>query len=157
MHELLTAMPLDRLQGLYEALPEELSRALDAPIAKALNSRPQTVAKRPVAMRMKALAALLRRTRDDTLAGELLRAYLLGPRKELVVDFLDATGVSHKDGEIDEGEPDPEKVPEAMESVLADHDAGDVALYLEVATRQWPAHEAVAAALVQARAAEAAA
>lgn len=154
MHELLTAMPLERLQGLYEALPDELARALDAPIAKALNSRPQTVAKRPVVMRMKALSAWLRRTRDDTLAGELLRTYLLGPRKELVVDFLDATGVEHEDGEIEgDGAPDEARVPDALEALLADHDPGDVALYLEVATRQWPDSEAVTAARDKAKAA----
>ncbi|MCB9897193.1 MAG: hypothetical protein H6825_04235 [Planctomycetes bacterium] len=152
MHLLLTEMSLDRLTTLYEALPEELVRALDVPIGKALNSRPGSVARRPVPMRMKALRAFLKRTRDDTIAGELLRAYLLGPRKDLVVSFLDATGVAHEEGEIsDDSEPAADKVGPAVEALLAQFDREDVVLYLEIATRQWPENEAIAAELEKAQ------
>ena len=148
LHHLLTDMSLERLTNLYEALPQELVRALDVPIGKALNSRPASVARRPIEMRMKALRAFLKRTRDDTIAGELLRAYLLGPRKDLVVSFLDETGVAHEDGEIaDDSEPDVEKVEAAVAKLLQEQAVEDVALYLEIATRQWPENEAVAKAL----------
>ena len=53
--------------------------------------------------------------RDEALAGELLRAYLLGPRKDLVTAFLDATGVRHEDGQVgDDAQPDADKVPAAV-------------------------------------------
>lgn len=149
MYQLLTDMSLERLTRFYEALPEPVSRALDAPIAQALNSRPVSVARRPLSMRVKALRAFFVRKRDDGLAGELLRAYLLGPRKDLVVGFLEATGVAHEDGQIedDEARPDELKVPAAVAGLLEAHDPEDVALYLHVARLQWPESAAVAEAL----------
>lgn len=154
MNQLLTDMSLERLTVLYESLPDELVRALDGPIGKALNSRPSSVARRPVALRMRALRAFLKRTRDDAVAGEVLRAYLLGPRKALVTTFLDATGVPHDEGQIEgDEEPASEKVAATVAQLVEEHGRDDVILYLEVALRQWPEHEAIEKALQDLRAA----
>ena len=155
MYQLLTDLDLDRLGALYESLERPAQQILDGAIGKALNSRPQKVAKRPLEMRMKALRSWLLRTRDDELAGELLRAYLLGPRKELVTSFLDATGVPHEDGTVEEedAKPDEAKVAEAVKGLLKDHHEGDVRLYLEIAVRQWPESEGLKTALDELRAA----
>lgn len=139
VHHLITSMSAERLGEIYRELPDPVRQALDVPIATALNSRPMSVARRPEAMKLKALQAYFRRKRDDDVALDLLRAYLLGPRKELVTDFLDATGVPHEDGQIEGDEsPDAAKVPEALKSVRANYGDADVDLYLEIARRQWP-------------------
>jgi hypothetical protein len=145
--QLLTEMSPERLTELYESLDARAQRALDDPISKALNSRPQTVAKRPLGMRMKALRAHLMRTRDDDLAGELIRAYLLGARKELVTDFLGGVGIEHEDGTVEgDDAPDEAKVASTVETLLSKHAAADVQLYLEVAAMQWPESKSVVAA-----------
>lgn len=140
MYQLLTDQPLERLQVIYEALPDEVRAALDSPIAKALNSRPSSLVKRAVAYKVKGLRAFLVRQRDDALAQDIVRSYLLGPRKKLVTDFLDLTDVAHEDGQVEDEEAKPagDKVAAAIESLTADHDSADVALYLTVATAQWP-------------------
>lgn len=148
MLELVLDMSLERLQAIVEELPGPVRQALDGAAAQALNSRPQTIHKRPLPMRIKALRSTLTRKRDEDLAGDILRTYLLGPRKELVSAFLDATGVPHEDGQIeDDSEPAADKVPGAVEQLVKDHDRDDVVLYLEIAAFQWPENEAVRAAL----------
>ncbi len=154
MLQLIDSMSLERLTALYESLEERGQRALDGPIGKALNSRPQTVAKRPLPMRIKALRAFILRTRDEDLALELVRSYLLGPRKDLVTGFLDGVGVPHEDGSIEgDDEPAEDKVAETLEALGQEHDPGDVLLYLEVAAMQWPESEAVKKALEERKAA----
>jgi hypothetical protein len=146
---LLTEMEPERFEAVYDALADEVKAALDVPIAKMLNSRMATVRKRPLALRLKALRAYLARKREDDLAMDMLRGYLLGPRKDIVLGFLDGTGVKHEEGEVDEEaeDPDPKKVADTVKALRAEHDAADVKLYLAVAKLQWPDSEAVATAL----------
>lgn len=139
MHQLLTGMPLERFAALYESLDEGVARALDGAIARMLNCRAGSVARQPAAMRVKALRAWIARERDDSVAGDLLAAYFLGPRKDLVIAFLDATGVAHEEGRVDgDARPDPAKVPDAARALAASHAQEDVRLYLQVASLQWP-------------------
>jgi len=148
MHDLLIALPPERFANLYRSLDPPLARALDGAIAQVLHARVQSVAKQPEAIRVKALRNWIVRQKDDAVAGDLLRAYFLGPRKPLVVQFLDATGTEHEDGQVtDEGQPDPAKVDEAVKALLAAHDREDVRLYLQIAARQWADVPAVAKAL----------
>ena len=145
MLDLVLALPADRFANLYGALPPELSAALDGPIARMLNSRVPSVRRQPQALRARALRAWIVRQRDEDVAGDLLRAYFLGPRLPLVTSFLDATGVKHEKGQItdDESEPDAAKVPAAVEALLKEYDAEDVQLYLAVAAQQWPENAGV--------------
>ena len=144
MFRLLTELPAERFAAIYEALPDDMSRAFDPAIARVLNARMPKVRKTPVAMRAKALRAFLMRERDEDVAGDILRAYFLGPRLELVTDFLDGVGVKHEKGQVeDESEPDGGRVPAAIDAVLEDHDRGDLGLYLQIATVQWPEVEAL--------------
>jgi hypothetical protein len=150
MHDLLVALPPERFAALYRSLDPPLARALDGAIAQVLHARVQSVAKQPEALRVKALRTWIGRQKDDTVAGDLLRAYFLGPRKALVVAFLDATGTAHEDGQVgDDARPDPAKVPAAVEGLLAAHEREDVRLYLQVAARQWSDVPAVAEALAR--------
>ena len=149
MRELLTAMSPERLERLYTDLPDGARMALDAVIARVLNSRVETVRRRPLAMKIKALRAWFQRSKDDDLALDVLRGYFLGPRQQLVTDFLDATGVAHEEGQVqdDDAAPDEGKVPDAVKTLCDKHDPDDVRLYLEVATRQWHESQALKDAL----------
>jgi len=148
VHDLLIALPPERFATLYRSLDPPLARALDGAIAQVLHSRVQTVAKQPEAIRVKALRNWISRQKDDAVAGDLLRAYFLGPRKPLVIQFLDATGTEHEEGQVtEEGKPDADKVPDAVKALLADHDRDDVRLYLQIAARQWPEVPAIGEAL----------
>jgi hypothetical protein len=148
VYQLVASLPPERFAALYAALPPEARQALDAPVARVLNSRVPSVRRMPEALKVKALRAWLTREKDEALAGEMLRAYFLGPRKPLVLAFLEATGVKHEDGQVtDESEPDAARVPEAVQALLAAHERADVALYLRVAALQWPGNVAVRDAL----------
>jgi len=149
VYRLLTEMSVDRLAVVYEALPEEMTLALSGPIGQALNSRPQSVAKRPVGMKVRGLRAFLLKKKDETLSAEMLRAYFLGPRADLVKQFLDATGVAHEDGQVEheDSQPDPKKVATAVKALREKHDDEDVDLYLRVAAIQWPENEGLAKAV----------
>jgi hypothetical protein len=150
VYQLVADLSPERFTTLYRALPDEMRQALDAPVARVLNARPAFVRRQPEALKVKALRAFLARERDDTLSGEILRSYFLGPRKPLVVAFLDATGVKHEDGQVaDEAAPDTAKVPEAVKALLAAHERDDVALYLRIAAIQWPENEAIRKALAE--------
>lgn len=149
MRELLTGMSAERLERLYTDLPDGARMGLDVVIARVLNSRLETVRRRPMSMKIKALRAWFQRSKDDDLALDVMRGYFLGPRQALVTDFLDATGVAHDEGQVqdDDAAPDEGKVPDAVKTLCDKHDPEDVALYLEVATRQWPESKALKDAL----------
>jgi hypothetical protein len=139
VHQLLTAMSLERFEALYKSLDPDMARAFDGAIARMLNSRVGSVARLPDRTRVKALRAWIVRQRDEAVAGDLLAAYFLGPRKALVTSFLDATGVKHEDGRVDDdARPDPAKVPDAVAALNQAYDREDVHLYLQVAAGQWP-------------------
>ncbi len=148
MLQLVLDLPPESLAALYRALPDPMRQALDAPVARVLNARLPSVRRQPEALKLRALRAWLTRERDEALAGEMLRAYLLGPRKALVTAFLDSTGVRHEDGQVgDESTPDAAKVAGAVEALLRDHAREDVRLYLRVAALQWPGNAGVREAL----------
>lgn len=144
MYQLLAELPPERFTAFYDALPEEMRQALDAPVARVLNARLPSVRRQPAALKARALRAWLAKERDEALPGEMLRSYFLGPRKDLVVAFLDATGVKHKEGQIeDDSKPDAAKVADAIAAMRKAHDAHDVRLYLRIAAVQWPEDETI--------------
>ena len=58
-----------------------------------------------------------------------------------MTDFLDATGVQHEDGmieDVDGSPPDEAKIPDAVKELDAKHDAQDVSLYLAMCVEMWP-------------------
>ena len=62
-------------------------------------------------------------------------------KKELVTGFLDATGVPHQEGmieNIDAAKPDPEKIDAAVKDLDGKFGADDVTLYLALCAEQWP-------------------
>ena len=77
-------------------------------------------------------------------AAGLLRAWLLKKHMALLTDFLDALGLPHKNGVVDDlpGAMDETKLRSAVDAVLAKHPSEVVAVYLhafyEMNETRWP-------------------
>ncbi len=70
---------------------------------------------------------------SDVLAAHLLQAWLLGPQKPMLCDFLDSLGIKRdEDGTVEElpASPPREKLEEAVTQLVAKYPAEAVAVYL---------------------------
>lgn len=129
-----------RFLGIYEALSEQGFGPLDHEVAKAMKFRPHAIRKLPMPQRAKKARTILTGTRNAEMCYELLGSYLMKAHKELIIEFLDATGVDHEDGLI-EGEnivPDDAKLDAAIEALDAKHPADEVTMYLALSAQTWP-------------------
>lgn len=130
-----------RFLVLYAALVRDGFGPLDGEVAKVMKFRPQAVRKLPLEQRAKRARSLITRAQNSELAYELFGSYLLTKAKPLVTDFLDATGVPHQDGMIDDvatARPLPEKISAAITALDQKYDPADVTLYLAMCAEQWP-------------------
>lgn len=131
----------ERFLSIYESLAEHGFGPLDADVAKALKFRPQSIRKLPMAKRAQSARRLIEGPSNAELCYELFGTYLVREHKELVTEFLDATGVSHEDGmieDVDGSPPDESKIEGAVRQLDEKHDAEDVSLYLALCTEMWP-------------------
>ena len=147
--EELERMGEERFLAIYDALARDGFGPLDGELAKRLNFRPMAIRKLPMATRARRARAHILGGKNAEMAYELFGSYLVSKDKELLTDFLDATGVPHEDGmiaDVEEGTPDPEKVPAAVEALDAKYPPEDVTLYLALSAEHWPAIEAMQAA-----------
>ncbi|MCK6445475.1 MAG: hypothetical protein L6Q99_03710 [Planctomycetes bacterium] len=131
----------DRFLKIYESLAQQGFGPLDGEVAKQLKFRPQAIKKLPMAMRAKKARALLLAHKNVELAYEFLGTYLLKDHKELVTGFLDATGVAHENGMINDEPgnlPDAAKIADAVKELDGKFDKDDVTAYLAIAAQQWP-------------------
>lgn len=131
----------ERFLALYEALSEQGFGPLDADVAKALKFRPQAIRKLPLATRAKRARSIIERGSQADLCYELFGSYLVRNHKELVTGFLDATGVAHDEGmieDVDNASPDAAKLAEAVKELDGRFEPEDVTLYLAIAAEQWP-------------------
>lgn len=126
--------------ALYESLTERGFGPLDAEVAKALKFRPQAIRKLPLAKRAEQARKILLRNANAELCYELFGTYLMRGRKELVTGFLDATGVPHEEGMIEDLDktPDPEKLGPALAELDGQFEKADVTIYLAMCVEQWP-------------------
>ena len=136
----------ERFLTIYEALSEQGFGPLDAQVAKALKFRPQAIRKLPFDKRARTARRLLEGPSNAELCYELFGTYLVRTKKDIVTGFLDATGVEHEEGmiqDLDASAPDAGKIDDAVKALDADHDAEDVTLYLAVCVEMWPESEAL--------------
>jgi len=139
--EQLQQMGEDRFLAIYESLAENGFGPLDGEVAKLMKFRPQAIRKLPMAQRAKRARAFLERASNAELAYELFGTYLMRHHKELITGFLDATGVQHDEGmleDVDASRPDAAKLEAAVTELDASHDPDDVTLYLSMCAQQWP-------------------
>jgi hypothetical protein len=133
--------------GIYESLQQQGFGPLDAEVAKSLNFRPQAVRNLPLAQRAKRAKQILIGAKNAELCYELFGSYLIKERRELVTDFLDATGVAHENGmveDLDSIQPAADKIAGAIAALDAKYQAFDVTLYLAMCVDQWPQVTALA-------------
>lgn len=83
-------------------------KAALAAVAEARRVRPVFLERQPRPKREATMLTTLTRPALDTAAATLIRAWLLKKHKAMLVDFLNALGIPHEDGVV-------ENLPEAIE------------------------------------------
>ena len=146
-HELLgfmsPALALEILTYAYET-DKPLYRATLSAVAEARKLRPVFLERQPRPQRHAMMLATLARPALDLVAGNLIRTWLLKKHKQMLVDFLDALGITHQEGVVEELPPamDDAKVRAAVEALLAKYPPETVAVYLhafnEMNEVEWP-------------------
>jgi len=146
-HELLGFMSpplaLDILTYAYET-DKPLYRATLGAVADARKLRPVFLERQPRPQRHATMLTTLARPALDLVASNLLRVWLLKKHRQMLADFLDALGIPHQDGVVDElpSAMDEAKVRAAVDVLLAKHPPEVVAVYLhafsEMNTVGWP-------------------
>jgi len=108
-------------------------------IAQRIKFRPKSVISLPVEKKARHLVALS--GVSELVAARLLVAYHLAHQRSMMVSFLDALGIAHEDGLINDEEmeaPPPERLEHAAKTLGAAYPAEDVALYLSTLMWQDP-------------------
>jgi hypothetical protein len=107
-------------------------------IAQQKKFRPKSVLALEPERRAKQLASIV--SLSDTLAARALVVYHLSGQREMMGTFLDALGLKHENGLIDDDDakPDPEKIGPAVAAIAEKYPADDVALYLTTLVCQDP-------------------
>ena len=107
-------------------------------IAQQKKFRPKFVLSLDTDRKAKHLSGL--RTLPDPLAARALVIYHLAEQRAMMGAFLDALGIAHENGLIqdDGAKPDPGKLPPAVAALNERFPAEDVALYLQTLVCQDP-------------------
>ena len=120
-------------------------------IAQQLKFRPKTVAVLDKDKRARYLTNVV--NVPDELAAKLLIGYHLAEQRPMMSTFLDAIGVAHEAGLIndDAASPDPTRMAGAAAAIAAGYPAEDVAVYLNTLLWQDPDRWSVLADLPESR------
>ena len=146
-HELLGFMPPELSAEILEYAHQsqkELYKATLAAVAQARKVRPVFLQRQPRAERHVTMLSALTRPAMEPAAGGLVRGWLLKRHTALLADFLDALGVPHKDGIVEDlpETMDDTKLRAAVDTVLAKHPPEVVIVYLhafyEMNQAHWP-------------------
>jgi hypothetical protein len=107
-------------------------------IAKQMKLRPKTANSLDAERKARYLASVA--DVSDDIAARLLVVYHLTEQRPMMGTFLDALGIRHENGMIEDDAvaPDPAKIPEATAAIAQAYPADDVALYLATLVCQDP-------------------
>jgi hypothetical protein len=146
-HELLAFMSpplaLDVLNYTYEN-EKDLYRATVTAVAEARKLRPIFLQRKPRPQRHAEMLTMLARPGLELAADSLLRAWLLKKHKPMLADFLNALGLPHEDGIVEQLPPtmDEAKLRSAVDALLAKYPPETVAVYLHAFNKMnelaWP-------------------
>src|SRR5512137_1411740 len=104
-HELIGFMSpnlaLEILTYAYES-DKPLYRATLSAVADARKLRPVYFERQPRTQRHAAMLATLAKPSLEMVTANLIRGWLLKKYKGMLIDFLDALGITHKEGVVDE-------------------------------------------------------
>jgi hypothetical protein len=111
---------------------KELYRATLGAVAEARRVRPAFLERKPRVDRHKDMIDMLSRPRMNLAAATLLRGWLMTNEKSMLVDFLDALGIEHKDGAVDNlpETVEDDKLKGAVDQLLTKHPKEKVTVYL---------------------------
>jgi hypothetical protein len=103
-------------------------------VAEARKLRPVFLEREPRSKRHAQMLASLARPSLDLITGNLIRAWLLKKHLSMITEFLDALGIPHKEGVVDDLPKTMEdaKLNAAVETLLAKHPPEAVSVYLHV-------------------------
>ena len=124
------------LWGEDDATSDQMQAALL--IARKMKFRPKTVMGLDDEHKARYLASVPDPPED--LAARLLIVYHLAEQRPMMATFLDALGIAHEQGLIQEdgATPDPAKIPSAAADIAAQYPAEAVSLYLNTLLCQDP-------------------
>ncbi len=134
-HELIGFMSPSLAQEIlsyaYES-DKPLYRTTLAAVAEARKLRPVFMERQPRVQRHATMLATLARPSLETATANLIRTWLLKKYKGMLVDFLDALGIAHKEGVVDDlpAAIDDAKLRAAVDALLAKYPSEVVAVYL---------------------------
>jgi hypothetical protein len=119
-----------------QATEDQIQAALV--IAQQKKFRPKTVVSLDEDRKSRHLASLV--SLPDALAARALVTYHLAEQRPMMGAFLDALGIGHEDGVIQENEvkPDPAKIGPAAAQIASQYPAETVSLYLNTLLCQDP-------------------
>lgn len=146
-HELLGFMsPKLALEILTYAFETDKAvyRATLGAVAEARKVRPVFLERQPKTQRHTSMLATLARPGLEMVTANLIRTWLLKKYKDMLCDFLDALGISHKEGVVEDLPETVEdaKLKSAVEVLLGKYPREVVAVYLhafqEMNEVQWP-------------------
>ena len=104
-HELIGFMSqplaLEIITHAYEA-DKPLYHATLSAVAEARKLRPVFFERQPRAQRHSAMLTTLAKPALEPITANLIRGFLLKKYKSMLVDFLDALGIAHKEGVVEE-------------------------------------------------------
>jgi hypothetical protein len=109
-----------------------LYKATLGAVAQARRVRPVFMERQPKTDRHTAMVTTLSRPSMENNASTLIRTWLLKKQKVLLVDFLDALGIQHEDGVVDDlpAAMEDEKLKAGVEALLSKHPHEIVSVYL---------------------------
>ena len=146
-HELLGFMSpplaLEILTYAYDT-DKPLYRATLSAVADARKLRAVFLERQPRPQRHAAMLATLARPALDMVTANLIRTWLLKKHKQMLADFLDALGIPHQEGVVEDlpAAMDDVKIRAAVDTLLAKYPPEAVAVYLhafnEMNTVGWP-------------------
>jgi hypothetical protein len=148
-HEVFAAMPPDQTTAFFTTLAEEcpamFSQAIHA-ASIATKSRPQYLLRQPLEKRAAAVRRALARVASAPMAEEVLAAYFVECRKDVLVAWLDRVGLAHEDGVLNDENPKcpaKTKLTQHVKGFLAEEKDPDRSLLLSAFGAQsaidWPA------------------
>ena len=146
-HELLgfmsPALATDIISFTFES-DKPAYRATLAAVAEAKHVRPVFLERQPRAERHLAMLSALTKPNLDAAAAAMLRAWLVKKHAAMLMDFLNALGIPHENGVVEDlpGSVDDPKLKAAIEILLAKYPHEIVAVYLnafnDMNAANWP-------------------
>lgn len=146
-HEILgfmsPSLALEILTYAYES-DKQLYRVTLAAVAESRHLRPVYLERQPRAQRHTAMLSTLTKPSLDMVTGNLIRTWLLKKYNGMLVDFLEALGIQHKEGVVDSlpDEMEEAKLRAAVDKLLGKYPPEVVAVYLnafnEMNEVNWP-------------------